>query len=151
MKDKGIIQLLRGKLKPYYHKLQRLLKSFRRIGLNSKDFSIISNNCIGGYVYQYFGVAYNSPTEGLYFTTEDYLKIIKRPEYYFKHRVELIDPQKSVLAKTGKKINHPVGKIDDIEVYFLHYPSSKEALDKWYRRCSRINYKKLFFSVPKLN
>ena len=132
-------------LKPYYHRLQRLLKSYRRFGLKSKDFSIISNNCIGGYVYQYYGVAYNTPTEGLYFTTEDYLKIIQRPDYYFKHEVELIDPKESVLAKSGRSINHPVGRIDDIEIYFLHYPDSNEALGKWYRRCSRINYKKLFF------
>lgn len=132
-------------LKPHYHRLQRVCKFYRRIGLHSKDFSIISNNCTGGYVYQYYGVAYNTPTEGLYFTTEDYLKIIQRPEYYFKHEVELIDPHESVLAKAGKKINHPVGKIDDVEIYFLHYPDPYEALGKWYRRCSRINYKKLFF------
>lgn len=132
-------------LKPHYHRLQRMSKFYRRIGLHSKDFSIISNNCTGGYVYQYYGVAYNTPTEGLYFTTEDYLRIIQRPEYYFKHEVELIDPHESVLAKAGRKINHPVGKIDDVEIYFLHYPDPDEALGKWYRRCSRINYKKLFF------
>lgn len=132
-------------LKPGYHKLQRVLKAYRRLGLHCKDFSIISNNCTGGYVYQYYGVAYNTPTEGLYFTTEDYLKIIQRPEYYFKHDVELMDPKDSVLAKSGEYINHPVGKIDDVEIYFLHYPDPEEALGKWYRRSSRINYKKLFF------
>ena len=137
--------IIKEVIKPHYHRLQRLCKFYRRIGLRSKDFSIISNNCTGGYVYQYYGVAYKTPTEGLYFTTEDYLKIIQRPEYYFKHEVELIDSQESVLAQAGKVINHPVGKIDDVEIYFLHYPDPNEALGKWYRRCSRINYKKLFF------
>lgn len=143
-----LIELLRctkKRLKPQYHKFKRLLKLYRRLGLKCDDFSIISNNCTGGYVYQYYGVAYRTPTEGLYFTTDDYLKIIQRPEYYFKHDVELIDPQHSVLAKAGKIIKHPVGKIDDIEIYFLHYPDPNDALCKWYRRCSRINYKKLFF------
>lgn len=147
--NNGVFKLVLGgakkQLKPFYHRLQRLLKSYRRVGLKCKDFSIISNNCTGGYVYQYYGVAYNTPTEGLYFSTEDYLKIIQRPNYYFKHEVELIDPKESVLAKSGKSINHPVGRIDDVEVYFLHYPDPNEALGKWYRRCSRINYKKLFF------
>lgn len=131
--------------KPHYHKLVRMSKWWRRIGLDCNDFTIISNNCTGGYVYQYYGVAYNTPTEGLYFTTEDYLRIIQRPKYYFKHKVELIDPHESVLAKAGGKIEHPVGKIDDIEIYFLHYPDPDEALSKWYRRCSRINYNKMFF------
>lgn len=133
------------RIKEVYHRLQRMCKFYRRIGLNSKDFSIISNNCTGGYLYQYYGVAYNSPTEGLYFTTEDYLKIIQRPEYYFNHEVELIDPRKSALSMAGRTIEHPVGRIDDIEIYFLHYPNPNEALAKWYRRCARINYKKLFF------
>ena len=37
-------------LKPYYHKIKRLCKAYRRIGLKHKDFTIISNNCTGGYV-----------------------------------------------------------------------------------------------------
>lgn len=131
--------------KPYYYKLQRLCKLYRRIGLRCRDFSVISNNCTGGYVYQYFGVPYNTPTEGLYFTTEDYLKIIKRPEYYFKHKIVLIDSKCSTLAVAGRDIHYPVGVIDDVEVYFMHYPDPDEALSKWYRRASRINYKKLFF------
>ena len=132
-------------LKPYYHKIQRLCKGYRRIGLKHKDFTIISNNCTGGYVYQYYGVAYNTPTEGLYFTTDDYIKLIQRPEHYFNHKVELIDSQQSVLAKSGKDIYYPVGVIDDIEVYFMHYHNPEEALSKWYRRAARMNFSKLFF------
>lgn len=138
-------------LKPYYHRLQRICKFYRRIGLHSRDFSIISNNCTGGYVYQYFGIPYNTPTEGLYFIPSDYLKVIHRPEYYFNHKVELIEPKQSAMAKMGREINHPVGKIDDVEIYFLHYPDSEEALSKWYRRCSRINYNKLFFLMTETN
>lgn len=132
-------------LKPLYHWFVRLSKWKRRIGLKCTDFTIISNNCTGGYVYQYFGVPYKTPTEGLYFTTEDYLKLLERPEYYFKHEVKLIDSQQSTLAKMGRDIHYPVGLIDDVEVYFMHYPDPKEALSKWYRRASRMNFKKLFF------
>ncbi|WP_051651907.1 DUF1919 domain-containing protein [Prevotella sp. P6B1] len=136
---------VKNALKPHYHRLQRMFKFYRRIGLYSKDFSIISNNCTGGYVYQYYGIPYNTPTEGLYFTTSDYIKLMQIPEYYFKQKVHLIDPQKSSLYKEGRIINHPVGLIDDVEVYFLHYHDPEEALSKWYRRASRINYNKLFF------
>lgn len=132
-------------LRPVYHYFVRLAKWRRRIGLRSTDFSIISNNCTGGYVYQYFGISYKTPTEGLYFTTEDYLKIVERPEYYFNHKVELIDANESVLAQKGKKITYPVGRIGDVEIYFMHYPDPKEALSKWHRRASRINFEKMFF------
>ena len=136
---------IKKSLKPIYHWLIRLSKWKRRIGLHCTDFTIISNNCTGGYVYQYFGVPYKTPTEGLYFTTEDYLKLVERPEHYFKHEVKLIDPKESSLAKTGKNIHYPVGVIDDVEVYFMHYPDPKEALEKWYRRSTRMNFSKIFF------
>lgn len=147
MNFKILIVTVKEVLKPYWHKLQRLCKTYRRIGHNCKDFSIISNNCAGGYVYQHFGIPYNTPTEGLYFTTADYLKLIQRPEYYFNHEVKLIDSSQSVLSMTGKDIYYPVGRIDDIEIYFMHYLDPHEALSKWYRRVSRINYSKLFFSL----
>ena len=132
-------------IKPYYRKLKSLLKFSRRRGLYCEDFSIISNNCCGGYVYQYYGITYNTPTEGLYFITKDYIKLIERPEFYFNHDVLLIDPQESKLAQRGKDITYPVGIIDDIEVYFMHYPDPSEALKKWKRRSSRINFKKVFY------
>ena len=139
------MNILKKLFRPVYRYFVRLAKWRRRIGLRSTDFSIISNNCTGGYVYQYFGISYKTPTEGLYFTTEDYLKLVERPEYYFNHKVELINANESVLAHKGKKITYPVGRVDDLEIYFMHYPNPKEALTKWYRRASRINFKKMFF------
>ena len=137
--------LVKNILKPYYRKLKVMLKYGRRRGLLSKDFSIVSNNCSSGYVYQYYGITYNTPTEGLYFITKDYIKLIERPEHYFNHDVLLIDPHESKLAQRGKDITYPVGIIDDIEVYFMHYPDPFEAIAKWKRRASRINYKKVFY------
>lgn len=41
----------------------------------------------------------------------------------------------------------PIGSIQlydlEIEIIFLHYHSKEEALDKWERRCRRINFNKL--------
>lgn len=96
-------------------------------------------------MYQYYGIPYKTPTEGLYFIAKDFLKLVERPEYYFKHEVSLINPQESTLAKKGKDIHYPVGLIDDVEVYFMHYPDPIEAVNKWHRRASRMNFKKLFF------
>ena len=54
------IHKLKGYLKPVYGKYygQRLV---------NKDFSIISNNCWGGVVYEWFGLEKKSPTIGSYF------------------------------------------------------------------------------------
>lgn len=138
------IRNIKQTLKPYYHMLLRMIKWQRRIGLHCKDFSVISNNCTGGYVYQYYGISYKTPTEGVYFTTDDYLKLIANPRYYFTHKVTLIPSKESTLYSKEKPFTFPVGKIDDIEIYFMHYPNPEEALSKWYRRSKRLNYSKIF-------
>ena len=45
----------------------------------------------------------------------------------------------------------PIGKLDDIEIVFLHYASTEEALEKWERRKARVNYNKLLFKISSSN
>lgn len=40
---------------------------------------------------------------------------------------------------------YPVGKLDDVIIYFVHYASFHEAKEKWEERKKRINYNNLFF------
>lgn len=132
-------------LKPYYHKFKHLCKWYRRIGLQYKDFTIISNNCAGGYVYQYFGIPYCTPTEGLDFSVDDYMKVIKNPRHYFTQKLSFICPECTERYKNGEHFTYPVAKINDVTVYFRHYHSQYEAEQKWVRRCSRMNFDKVFF------
>ena len=57
-------------------KLNPILGPIRRRNLNNVDFTIISNNCWGGICYEYFNMLKNSPTVGLYFYPDDYIKFI---------------------------------------------------------------------------
>lgn len=82
MNSVNMFRFIKQVLRPYYHAFVRMMKWRRRIGLHYKDFSIISNNCTGGYVYQYYGISYKTPTEGVYFTTDDYLKLIANPRHF---------------------------------------------------------------------
>lgn len=139
---------IKNLLRPIYHAIQRNLKFFRRIGFN-KDVCILCNNCSAGFIYQHFGLTYNTPTVGLFFTTEDFVKLCKNPKHYFSLEIEFIDPNNSknynILKDTNKFSKYPVGKIDDIEIYFMHYASNEEAAEKWYRRIKRISYENMFF------
>ena len=64
--------------------LDRHLKSPRRKYLRNTDFSIICNNCWAGYVYRRFGLPYLTPTVGLYFFPEDFLKLCSDVNNIFK-------------------------------------------------------------------
>ncbi|MCM1218755.1 MAG: DUF1919 domain-containing protein [Lachnospiraceae bacterium] len=132
-------------VKSIYHKFVQLSKWWRRIGLKTTDFSIISNNCTGGYIYQYYGISYKTPTEGIGMSVDDYLKLISRPQYYFTQELKFINPEYTERYKLGEHFTYPAAKIVDITIYFRHYATKEEAEKKWKRRSSRINFQHLFF------
>lgn len=126
----------------------------RRSLLVQEDFSIISNNCWAGSVYRYFGLEYSSPTAGLYFFPEDYLRFIYRLRYYLSLSINFIPTSASKHYEELLKKNEGsvlVGVIDDIEVIFLHYATKDEAESKWRRRASRVNWNNLFIKFSEMN
>lgn len=124
----------------------------RRDKLKYKDFSIISNNCWGGLVYQYFGLPYSSPTVGLFFLDDDYIKFLERFDYYIGQSLCFISFESSryydyLSKESTAKESYPIALLDDIEVHFMHYHSKEEAETKWMRRCKRINRNRLLVKM----
>lgn len=125
---------------------KKLLKYIRReILLKNKNFTIISNNCFGGAIYEYFNLPKQSPTVGAYFFAKDYLKFVKNLKYYFSLELSFISSEKSKYFKnlSEESKNCPIGVLGDIEIVFLHYKTEEEVLDKWNRRIKRINWDNL--------
>ena len=96
--------------------------------------SIISNNCIAGVIYHDLGLQFKSPTINLFFPdAKDFLKYVNNLKYYNSHDlIEVID-----------NYSYPVGKIEDIEIHFLHYKTFLDAKNNWEKRKKRINYDNL--------
>lgn len=130
-----------------WHCYLAFIKFFRRIGLKNKKVSIISNNCGGGFISQYYGLKYNSPTAGLFFESSDYLRFVKNLKHYLSIELEFIDSEKSKNIDYVKSTNmygeYPVARLDDIEIYFMHYKTEKEAREKWERRVKRVDFDNL--------
>jgi uncharacterized protein (DUF1919 family) len=113
--------------------------------LRNKDFTIISNNCWGGTVYEDLAQPYTTPTVGLYFFASCYLKFLKRLEHYASAPMTFRDVstyERANEQREGRR--YPIGALDDIEVHFLHYETEDEAREKWTRRAARINFANLF-------
>ena len=131
----------------------RIRRYYNRKKIKSRDFTIISNNCWAGKLYQYLDMPYLSPTVGLYFFADDYLKFISNLEYYISLELSFISIQESrykdVLLE--RKRICPIGKLDDVEIVFLHYKSEQEAKEKWDRRKARINWDHLIIKFSKMN
>lgn len=150
---------------PTYEGLRLKLLKFRRIvfanrrqkRLNNTNFTIISNNCWGGMTYETYNLPKQSPTVGLFFMAEDYIKFISDLKGYLSEDLRFISPRDSKWrnAKEIKNDSHfgqyPIGKLGDIEIFFLHYESEEQAKEKWERRVERINWDKLLIKFNDQN
>lgn len=131
-----------------------IMSGIRLRNLNDPQFTIISNNCWGGHVYRYFGVPYNSPTVGLYFFTDEYIKFLSNVREYIDMELQFIPVSESRYCDELKKRNEiqkPIGILGDVEIVFLHYKTETEAREKWKRRCSRIHWDHLIVKMAEQN
>ena len=106
----------------------------------NKDITILSNNCIAGYIYHELNMRFNSPTINLYIDKDVFM-------FWVKHLKEYIDADLIEIKEEG--INYPIGilrkeNLKDIRINFLHYKSFEEAKDKWIERYKRINYDNIY-------
>ena len=135
---------------------EKYISKIRNKRLKNKNFTIISNNCWGGGIYRKFGLKYQSPTIGLFIMPRDYLKFIKNLEYYINEcELTFIEPKNSRNYEELKSYKsfgtYPIGKLDDVEICFLHYKTQEEAKEKWERRAKRINWDNLIIKFNDQN
>lgn len=123
------------KISKYYRSfLRRKLNAENRKNLTNENFTILCNNCVGGVILHELGERFNSPTVNLFFSAEDYLKFLKKLDYYLEQPLVEIESDKDYL----------VAKLDDITIYFMHYLSFDEAKTTWKKRVARINRNNLY-------
>lgn len=128
------------KLTKYYRTFLRdKLNKNNRARLKNHDFTIISSNCVGGVITHELGQRFDSPTVNLYFEPSDYLKFLKNFRHYIEDGILIENKQKSV------ERGYPVGILEDITLYFVHYESFEQAKEKWIERCKRIHWDNIYF------
>lgn len=155
-----VLHLLKGFCKPLVQKVRNAKIKFirykecrkRRKQLKWDDFTIISNNCWGGLVYQYFGLKYASPTIGLFIMDDDYIRFLENLDHYLSCPLVFITHADSKYSdELGRELSaqssYPIALLDDVEVHFLHYKSEDEAFEKWEYRKKRINKSRLLVKM----
>lgn len=139
---------------------RKKFSNFRKKKIAGTDFTIISNNCWGGMIYESYGLPKNSPTIGLFFMPDDYINFLRNLKEYLQIELVFIQPEnskyKKILSDDKRFGNYPIGKLqlndeESIEVFFLHYYSEEEAKQKWERRKERINWEHILFKFNDQN
>lgn len=121
---------------------------FKKKKLKNSDMSVFCNNCVGAMVCHDLGLRFNSPTVNLWMTPHDYIEflrivIVERKEY----RIEEVDsPILPNTYKIGDDRTCPKGLLNGVcKIYFKHYPTFIDAIQKWNSRFARINLDNSFF------
>ena len=112
-----------------------IYRRINRFRLKNRTVSVIASNCNGACICHDLKLRFNSPFVNLWMEPQDFIKMLKSLKHYMTCEIRFIKID---------KINYPVGQLDDVKLYFLHYKSEKEAREKWKERVSRINYDNLF-------
>ena len=138
---------IHNKIKKYLELSYRYIQQQR---LKNKDFTIISNNCWGGGVYEDLNLPYATPFVGLFIMIPDYIELLEHRRENMKKELTFVEVSKyKYVEKLRERKNNywPIGKIGEIEIQFMHYKTEEEAYKKWHRRKTRINWDNLFYKL----
>ncbi len=143
-------------------RLAKIFAVFYRINLKNKDFTIISNNCWGGKVYDRYSLPYRTPTIGLWMPPNDYIKFLKDLNFYSQQQLfqisyteshvrELLISRKKQGKYSFRLEDLIIGRLYDIDIIFLHYSNFEIAKEKWEKRIKRINFDNLLVKMNDQN
>ena len=114
--------------------LRHLIHFYNRLRLRNRDFTLITNTCIGGIMYHELKLRFLSPTINCGIRNhEEFFTFCRYLEHYLSLPLDFIPSQ----WKYPVAVLH--GEHGDITVYFTHYHSQAEAQNKWEERKKRVN------------
>ena len=103
-----------------------------RDNLKTKDFTILSQNQIGGMIYNDMKQTQLSPTIDTIISSPDFIKFINKLDYYLNQEIIFEEIK-----------DYPIGKLDDIYIHFINYKTIQDANQKWHQRKKKINFDKM--------
>lgn len=121
-----------------------LLSPLRKKILQRHDITIISNNCCDMLTYEALGIRPRSPFLGSGISQEDFLKLAQNLDYYLKQNLEFDGYTYKGISLDPLAI-YPVGKLDDITIYFRHCKDWQTAEGLWKNQLRKINKEAIYW------
>lgn len=130
-------------------------REWRRKKLDVDAFTIISNNCWGGTIYESYGMRKDSPTIGMFIMPADFVKFCAHLDCYLALPLEFIEPSQSKWESTLRSKDnwgtYLIGRLGDIELHMLHYHDEAIAERKWNSRVGRIHRDRIIYKFNDQN
>lgn len=126
-----------------YYIPQIMFQRKQRKRIKNKDFTLLTGNCIGGYVYHQLGLEFRSPTINLMILNQDFKKLVLNLRHYMS-----LTPISYVDTRFP---DVPSALLDDIVIHFTHYSTSEEGIKAWEKRKHRIDYNNVFVIISDID
>ncbi len=128
--------------------------SLNRLGLESADFTVISNDCWGQALYEEWGLPVKTPLAGSGMHAECFLRFLGDLPGYLSAPLHFIQSSRhpSVNRLRNRRQKWPMAVLrDDVEVHFLHYDNEEDSRASWERGCLNMNLDRLVvkFTIDK--
>ncbi len=112
---------------------KRINQGYREL-LAGLEFSVFSNNCLGGKFLRDADKQFRSPTVNMAFDGEEFVAFLEKPRHYLNAELRFVK---------SDEVNYPVAMLDGIELRFVHYKSEEDCVAAWRRRSERILWDRL--------
>lgn len=122
--------------------IKSVVRFLNRSRLRNKNFSLVSNTCLGGMISHELGLQFKSPTINCaFFVPEEFNVFVSNIDYYVNQPIDFI----------SSDYKYPVGvlrsELGDVTIHFIHYSTEDEVRKKWYDRAKRLDLDNLFVLV----
>ena len=99
--------------------------------------SILSQNCVGGVIYNMLGLKFSSPTINMFIRGQNFLKFCKNPEKYLNADAKPICDNYKEPNNSG--VSYHLIRVLDIDLCAMHCKSGQEACQAYNRRKARFD------------
>lgn len=134
----------------YHARLARTAGVRRRLGdqlrgLDREGYSLISNNCLAGILYEFAEMKKQTPTAGIFFWGRSFADFLLDLASGHPDRWQSLRPDELSYNDQRRSWEKDFG--DRGALVFLHYETPELAVQKWNRRIQRIKERKLIAIV----
>lgn len=113
--------------------------------LQNKDFTMLTENCLAGIIYHDFNMQFRTPLINGEFSTDDFIKFLKNPQYYMEQDLTFTSSKDELLPDFYRELDVPIARLGDLHYRFTHYQMPEEKIRAiWNKRKARINWDNIY-------
>lgn len=117
-----------------------------RAGLETAEFTVLSNDCWGQALYEELGLPSRTPFVGSGMHGDCFLRFLSDVEGYLNAPLQFVPDSKYASVRRLRRQRHlwPVGLLrGEVEVHFLHSHSQEESRRSWQTGLGRVRLDRL--------